>query len=362
MQPLAMPRLHRRPPPGQRQNGVTLVELMVAMAIGLVLVAGIAVLIANQSNSRSELDKSGRQVENGRYALTVLQADIQHAGYYGQYSSGFTAPTTLPNPCDLSSAAVIDAAMALPLQGYDAPATVPSSLSSCLPNADHVPGTDILVIRRLEADDAPAALASLVAGQFYVQATPVARVTGLGPDPNYTAAGGSSSASLYTLTQKDATTPAEIRRYVQRIYFVSPCNVYATGSTVCTAAADGGTPVPTLKRLELGVGAGGTPTFSIVPLVEGIQNMQLDYGIDSTGSGTPASPLVTAPAITDWPNVMTIQVNLLARNTSASGGYSDSAKTYSLGQAGSVGPFNDSYKRHVYSAMVRVINPSQQRE
>ena len=341
------------------QAGLTLVELMISMAIGLILVAGIATLIARQSSSRAELDKSGRQIENGRYAMTLLQDDIHHAGFYGQYAGGFTAPAALPNPCD-TTAATIDAALAMPLQGYDAPASVPAPLSSCLPDANHIPGTDILVVRRLEADDTLPTISTLVAGQIYVQTTPIAKVTGLGPDPT------PATPSVYTLKQKDAVTAAELRKYVQHIYFLSPCNIYAAGATTCTSAADNGSPVPTLKRLEMTPVAGVT-TMVTVPLVDGIQNMQLDYGIDNTGvagaqgDGTPTTPFVTSPAVADWPNVMAVQVNLLARNADPSGGYVDS-KTYNMGVAGTAGPFSDAYKRHAYSANVRVINPSEQRE
>lgn len=349
------------PPKRCREAGFTLVELMISLAIALFLVAGMATLIAQQSLNRAELDKSSRQIENGRYALTLLQDDIQHAGFYGQFSGVMSALATLPDPCIDSSttAATLDVALAMPVQGYDAPASVPAPLSACLPDANHIPGTDILVIRRVEADETPPALSTLVAGQVYVQATPLAKVTGLGPDPTPTA------PTVYTLKQKDAVTAAEVRKYVENIYFLSPCNVYAAGATSCTSAADNGNPVPTLKRLELSVIAGITKMVT-VPLVDGIQNLQFDYGIDNTGvagaagDGTP-STFVTNPAIADWPNVMAVQVNLLARNADRSAGYVD-GKTYSMGVMGTVGPFSDAYKRHAYSANVRVVNLSQQRE
>ena len=352
-----------RPTPHQlqhcRQLGLTLLELMISLTIGLFLVAGISTLIARQSSTRAELDKSARQIENGRYAMTLLQDDIQHAGFYGQYASGFTALTALPNPCDVT-AATIDTALAMPLQGYDAPASVPAPLSTCLPDANHIRGTDILVVRRLEASDTLPTINSLVGGQIYVQTTPIAKVTGLGPDPS------PAIPSVYTLKQKDTVTAAELRKYVQRIYFLSPCGTYATGATQCTAAADNGSPVPTLKRLEMTVVAGVT-TMATTPLVDGIENMQFDYGVDNTGvagalgDGTPTTPFVTTTSVDNWPNVMAVQVNLLARNADRTGGYVDS-KTYSMGVAGTVGPFSDAFKRHAYSTNVRVVNPSQQRE
>ncbi|MFZ2387078.1 MAG: PilW family protein [Polaromonas sp.] len=340
-----------------RQAGLTLVELMISMAIGLILVAGIATLIARQSSTRAELEKSSRQIENGRYALTLLQEDIQHAGFYGYYSGALPALTALPDPCS-TSAVDIDAALAMPLQGYDSPAAVPAPLSACLSDANHIAGTDILVVRRLEATDTLPTIATLVAGQVYVQTTPSAKVTALGPDPT------PATPSVYTLKQKDAVTAAPLRRFIQHVYFLSPCNVYASGATNCTSAADNGRPIPTLKRLEMSVTA-GAPTLITVPLVEGIENLQFDYGIDAggaTGDGTPATPYVAAPTIANWPDVMSIQVNLLARNTEPSGGYDGSTKVYNMGVAGTVGPFSDAYKRHVYSANVRAVNPSGRRE
>lgn len=337
-----------RPYTAHSQAGLSLVELMISITIGLLLLTGIAILITQQSSSRTEIDKSGRQIENGRYALTLLQDDIQHAGYYGQYSGALTTLTALPNPC-ATDIASIDASLAMPLQGYDAPTTVPDPLSTCLPDANHVSGTDILVVRRLEADDTLPTISTAVPGQIYIQTTPNGKVTGSGSD-----------TSVFNLTQKDATTPAELRKYVEHIYFISPCNVYAPGATTCTGAADDGYPVPTLKRLEMSV-TSGAATLVVTPLVDGIQNMQLDYGIDNTGSGIPALPFVTAPSVADWPNVMEIQVNLLARNSDATTGYVDS-RTYSMGLAGTVGPFSDAYKRHIYTAAVRAVNPSGRRE
>lgn len=354
----ALPSITPSSPPRRQQTGLTLVELMISLAIGLILVAGIATIIAQQSRTRAELDKSGRQIENGRYALTLLQDDIQHAGFYGQFSGLSTIPVTLPDPCD-TSAAAIDAALAFPLQGYDAPTAVPSPLSGCLADADHIAGTDILVVRRLESDDTLPAINTLVAGQIYVQTTPIAKVTALGPDPT------PLTPSVFILKNKDAVTVAEVRKYVEHIYFLSPCNIFAAGATTCTATADNGSPIPTLKRLETTV-AGGAMTLTMVPLVDGIQNLQFDYGVDNTGiagatgDGTPSDSVAT-PGVADWPNVMTVQVNLLARSAEPSGGYVDS-KTYNMGVAGSVGPFSDAYKRHAYSTKVRVINLGEQRE
>ncbi len=106
--------------------------------------------------------------------------------------------------------------------------------------------------------------------------------------------------------------------------------------------------------------SGGTTQFNTIPLVEGIQNLQLDYGLDTDGDGYPDSYTATPATITDWSNVVAIRVNLLARNNDISAGFSDT-KTYNMGLAGTVGPFNDAYKRHAYSELVRAVNLSGRR-
>jgi type IV pilus assembly protein PilW len=343
----------------RRQAGLSLVELMISIVIGLLLLAGISSLIAAQGGARGELEKSARQIENGRYALTLMQDEIQHAGYFGQYAGAMAALSALPSlPCNSAANAatltLLESSLALPLQGYNAPATVPAELANCLPAANFVAGTDILVVRRAEATNTPATVATAQAGQLYLQTTPDGLKTGVGPDPT------PATPTVYTLVQKNNTTPAELRRYVARIFYISPCNVYAAGATACTAGADNGSPVPTLKRLDLGV-SGGVVVATETPLVDGIQNMQLDYGVAAATSAVPGDTYATAPAVADWPNVMAVQINLLARSSEASAGKVD-AKTYSMGAAGSVGPFSDAYKRHVYTALARVVNPSSRRE
>ena len=355
----AIPAQTRRILARRRQAGLSLVELMISIVIGLLLLAGISSLIAAQSSARGELEKSARQIENGRYALTLLQDEIQHAGYFGQFSGAMTALTALPAlPCasaaNAATLTLLESSLALPLQGYNAPATVPTELANCLPAANFVAGTDILVVRRAEATNTPATVATAQAGQLYLQTTPDALKSGVGPDPTPT------TPTVYTLVQKNNTTPAELRRYIARIFYISPCNTYAAGATACTAGADNGRPVPTLKRMDLSV-AGGVVVASETPLVDGIQDMQLDYGVSAANSAVPGDTYVAAPAVADWPNVMAVQINLLARASEPSAGKVD-AKTYNMGAAGTIGPFSDAYKRHVYTAVARVVNPSSRRE
>lgn len=331
------------------QSGLSLIELMISLTIGLVLLVGITTLIVQQSNSRNELDKSSRQIENGRYAMQILHDDIDHAGFYSTYSPPSGTIYTTPNPCltvdntanlaTTGNQGWINNSITAPtvpvgIYGYSGASTDPTP-TTCL--QDYKPNTAVLVIRRTATPSIN--VASAVAATNYLQVSQCQS----GTVPFVLGTGG------YTLKQKDCTTVNSLRAYIVRIYYISTCSVCGTDT------------IPTLKVVEF---MNGTQTT--IPLVEGIENMQFDYGVDTTNDGSP-DDYYQASGITaaNWPNVMTIKVNLLARNNECTAGYTDS-NTYTLGLAGTATALatctNGGFKRHVYSELVRATNLSGRRE
>jgi type IV pilus assembly protein PilW len=296
--------------------------------------------------------------------MQVISDDVAHAGFYGRYSQAGTIPGALPDPCVKTitgTPPTLQTAMALPLQGYDAPATSP--ITTCLPTANHVAGTDILVVRRAQStmpagdsagDAATIPNAALTAGNIYIQSNADSTAV-----PIIAAGIGTSAGdqALFTLKNKD-TNYAAVRRYHVHIYFVAPCSVPAGGGSTCTGASDdNGAPIPTLKRIELT----SSGVMTVVPLVEGIEDFQVDYGIDADKDGVPDLAYVTAPAsITEWTNVVAVRISVLARNVEPTNGYTD-AKTYDMGAGGTSTPAG-AYKRHVYNAVIRIVNPASRRE
>src|SRR3990167_259795 len=68
----------------QTQRGLSLVELMISITIGLLILSAMTTLFVNQSKTRAELDKSNRMIDNGRYALELLSENLRLAGFYGE--------------------------------------------------------------------------------------------------------------------------------------------------------------------------------------------------------------------------------------------------------------------------------------
>lgn len=335
------------------QRGVSLIELMIGLTIGLLLLAALSALLANNSQARVELDKTMQQVENGRYASQLLSDEIRLAGYYGEGDTVGSLPAAPPDPCKTDIAS-LKKALPLAVQGYSQPGASPLS---CLPGADILTtnnNTDILVLRRAATNTTAAA--NLVPDFPYLQTI----------NSQYVLDSGTNIAAFNLKMSTSVTTPSQapIHPYDVQIYFVSPCDRPAGGGTDCTGAADdNGNPIPTLKRLDLASGAAcgtsGPVCFAITPLVEGVERMYVQYGVDDDKDGAPDRYIgdpagVAAMSVTDWSNVVDVRVDLLARNTRSTVGYKDT-RSYQLGMVAVAAP-NDTFKRHAYSQMVRLMN------
>jgi len=325
------------------QAGLSLVELMVSMVIGLMLVTGLVTLVGNSNQNFQELTRTSQQLENGRYAWQVLRDEMRLAGFYGELFAIPDPGAALPDPCAVNDVATQTAGLPFPLQGYDAPAATPLS---CIAAADFSTGTDVLVVRRASTDTTQRA------GLLHIQSTPRGYTLAALPDADDPEAPALDSVFNQTWLAYNPANPISatnfpppIRPYFVYIYFISPYS---------TTADDG---IPTLKRVEVGAAA-----TSVVSLVEGVENMQVAYGLDTNDDGSPDSYVTdtTAMTVTDWSNVVAAQVHLLMRNLEPTAGYNDT-KTYDLGGTLVEEP-GDSYKRHVYTAAVRLTNPAGRRE
>jgi type IV pilus assembly protein PilW len=368
-----------------RQTGFTLAELMVGMTIGLIVLSGVSSAYISSSRAGRESQAASEQVENGRQAIEFISYDLRHAGYFGQLSTLATPGGALPDPCETSDLVALSGAMAFPVQAYDAPAASPLG---CLGANDFVPGTDIIAVRRASTEPlAPADVPE--EGAIYLQANSVEAELQVGSSANPIGTTNKADGTTASIFNRDGVTSAPIQRLLVHIYFIAPCASPADGGTSCTGATDDeGSPIPTLKRVELSTAA-GVAQMNIVPLVAGVENIQFDFGLDNlpatvdpitglTGDGTPdcedADPGsvsnvgVTAGcaaanpgSVQEWTNIVHADAHVLARSYSATNGYTDS-KTYNLGLGLNAVTPGGGFKRHAYSSTVRFTNVSARRE
>lgn len=366
-------------------RGLTLIELMVAMAIGLVLVLSMLVLYVNIARNQAQLGNTGRQVENGKFALQLLQDDVRHAGFWGDYlprydDKGLATPadfpTALPGPCLGYSTANWNAAyirnlMAIAVQGYNA-ANPPSDCDTLL--ANRAAGTDILLVRYAEnCTPGQTNCDADTTGRLYFQSSRCTTEISGGNRFVLNTTGFNLRANITCPAVSPATdTLAAKRRFVSNIYYVRNFSV---------TAGDG---IPTLVRSSFNLNGTTLEYQPPQPLIEGIQGLRVEYGIDNLGrNGLAVNYDSTAGAINrgdgvpdtyitcpkaggtacnhnDMFHVVSARLHVLARNLETTPGHQDS-KTYVL--AGTTyGPFNDGFIRRTYSTTVRLMNPAGRRE
>jgi type IV pilus assembly protein PilW len=331
-----------------RQRGYTIVELMIAITISLIILLGLVTVFASNSRTRGEIERANQQTDNGRYGLQLIIDDLHNAGYLAVLNPiPLATPTAKPDPC-ATGVASLNSALPIAVQGYDNGANAPTCLS------DVRAGTDILVIRRASTCAVgTAGCDAYAAGDPYFQASNCNSSTELASGNIATFFVLDTNSANFTLHQKDCVTAASRYQYRTHIYFVANDDQPGDG-------------IPTLKRAELGAGA-----FTIVPLVEGVENLQIEYGLDTSvpTTGSPAvytanpdiyNGCVPSVCIGYWRNAVAAKINLLTRSTTTTQGYVDS-KVYTLGlnadgSVNTVGPFGDGYKRHAYESIVTLNN------
>lgn len=183
---------------------------------------------------------------------------------------------------------------------------------------------------------------------------------------------------------------AEKRRFVSNVYYI----------TDVAHPERAGEVIPTLMRSRLDTSGGSIAQLAPEPLIEGIEAMRIELGIDdrsdtgdpvdysdatdwtstartaarNRGDGAPdryircTSSAPCTPA--DLTNVVAVKLYLLVRARDQTPGHTDS-KTYCLGEpaldgtcpAGStIAAANDNYKRHAFTSSVRLMNVSGRRE
>ena len=362
------------------QGGLTLVELMVAMTISLLILAALVALFTNTSRSNREFARANGMIESGRLAIQVLEADVQHAGYWGTYVAAFDdqtaegapidAPTLVPDPCLAYDPATwlpdyVNSLIGVPVQAYDDATVCPGIIT------DRQPGTDVLVVRHAEncVPGASPNCEAVVAGRLYFQASLC--TTDLEAFKLDTAG--------FTLNQRNCTTLAEQRRFMSTLYYVRD------------HADTPGDGIPTLMRSEFDLNGGVLTHQPAVPLIEGIQGFRVELGIDdlsetgapvdytaavdwvdpdtrtsaaNRGDGVPDDDYVhcttAVPCVVgDLTNVTAVRLYVLARSRDASQGMVD-AKSYTLGDT-VLGPFNDAFQRHLFVSTIRLPNVSGRR-
>lgn len=286
--------INRLRPSFDRLLGFSLIELMLALALGLIVIAGMTQLFLGSRQTYALLDGQARLQESGRYALEFLGSSIRSAGYLGCNAHPERLVNTLNG--DLDALFELDIRQAVAAFDDDGDGTVAAFASAAGIDADRVlPGTDLLSLRRLQTP--LYRVAATVApngdpivedrGSFDLEADDFAligdceqsslfRITGVvpgagrvtllrqpdaGPYANASAKSLSAPGKLYG--PAGGAGAATVGRVVTETYFIAEGRGFDSQ----------GEPIRSLWRRS--------GTGDAAELVEGIRDLQVAFGVDT---------------------------------------------------------------------------------
>jgi len=249
------------------QKGMTLVELMVALAIGSFLVIG-AVQIYNQSRQAFVINESiARVQETAQFTLDTLEADLRMVSNWGRNSrpqmiegrsissKGSETGTAVPNPIGLPAPPDCGADWSLNLSAtLDGENNGYSLLCPAEGGAGAQPNSDVITVRR--ASVLPVAPLD---GQLQIQTTRVQGRLMTDGDPE--------TYGFDTSINPDTGEPfSTTHNLIINTYYVAADSDLIPGT-------------PALRRKSLGVGLAG-PIIIDEEVAPGVENIQIQLGVD----------------------------------------------------------------------------------
>jgi len=317
-------------PFGGRQHGITLVELMVALAIGSFLMIG-AIQIYSQSRQAFTINESiARVQETAQFALDTIEADLRMASNWGRTSRALSIdgrtmigqpnPKTLAVPLGCGEDWSIE--LGTPVDGFDNV----MGLTCPAQNAAQA-NSDVLTVRRASVNAVP-----LQAGRLQIQTT---RIQG----------------EIFD----DGNTPPQFDPLQSATHNLMVSSYYVDANSDLIPG------VPTLRRKVLGIQGLNSAVFD-QEIAPGVENLQIQFGIDMNEDNTvdryvdPGDEIYNpeAPGYSPGARVLTARVWLVVRGLTREAGVDDQ-RAYNPGNV-NLGTFNDEIRRMQVSKTILLRN------
>jgi type IV pilus assembly protein PilW len=307
------------------QYGITLVELMVAMVIGLLLAAGISQVFVSSQQTYRITEEQSRLQENARFALEFITRDVREAGYTGcraieEMNVQTVANAPVPNYTENSiingneatSAAVWAPALNASISGSVVGGTdtitiqkgsscgatliTPMTISSAnikvsSPNSCNLTAGDALMIS--DCQDAHIFRAGTVSNGTGSQTIPHPASNNTGTHFCINQA-GIGTGSCGTANAKLYGADSELLQFTSLTYYIRQ-------------GAGGRNALWVFDNTE------AASAQNPMELIEGVEDMQVTYGVDTTGDDIVDAYQTanTVNAATNWINVISAEISLL---------------------------------------------------
>jgi type IV pilus assembly protein PilW len=274
---------------------VSLVELMIAITLGLVAVgAAMSIFLANRK-SFALVEGLARVQENARFAVDMLSRDIREAG--GVVCGGNLTPVNIVP----SGNAWATWDRGLVGDDWNSGFTEPTSGSPL-----QIANTDSLLLWSASSGGTPAQITAHTpgaSGSFRVASAP-----GYTPNDVVTACDGSQLVTFVvdSVSVGDKTVSysngASLTKAIAAGGFLNTLSaeLWYVGQSTAGAASS-------LRRISRSKTTGSTQNDE---MVEGVTNMQIQYLLGDATGAPAATAYVDAASVTDWTKVIAVRITL----------------------------------------------------
>lgn len=374
----------------QKAYGVSLIELMIAIAIGSLLLLGLVQVFSASRAAYSTSEGMARVQESGRFAIDYLQRDLRMAGHFGcvndqAHEVRGRAEDIVnhfgPTPVDALN-------FDLSIVGYEATGTAPGDdlevgsgaadwtpdLPAAIASLNPSGGSDIVALRYFVGGGVPVTSLTQISGPATDVEFPTGRQEAL-------TGGGVAAPAIFAVSdcsQVDVFSGSIVGNVVRSVdadftarYGASPSvpTMLYRAESIVYYVAPGASGQPSLWRARADA-AGNYPPGGREELIEGVDSLQFLYGRDSTAvisSQTPPAGNITmqdtAATIGDteaeWLRVGLVQVGVLVASPGRAGAgepASDDQQPRVLGVRFSPPSTPDARYRNSYEVTVAVRN------
>lgn len=366
--------LKTTPQSPHEQAGLSLVEIMIAVTLSLVLIAGIIQIYAGNKQTNTLQSDLVQLQDSVRFSLELLSRDLRMADSAGCIRLDAARASNRVNNMLTTTPAVLSAGG---IQGWEA-ANTGTGTSATLSNVDlfsqgrvtvavgtdwlaadggnpaldaisnAVPQSDILRVWFAGRNQRPIAdvsgntinlTANAGIGAFedgdIVMLSDCERI-----DIIQVCAGSSSNAIEFGCAENDGSLTVDPGTAIA--YRLDTATYYVGKATTGTAAKN----PPTLYRRS---------TAGVEPIAEGVENLQIIYGVDTlNGDGIP-DRYVPASDVANWSDVVNVKLSVLMATLNKSGNHSADQTEYEL-NGFKVTPIVDGRLRRVFTTSVALRN------
>ncbi len=294
---------------------MSLVELMIALLIGLLLSAAIITVYLSNKKTFWDTEAAAALQENSRFAATLITDDIRSAGFYADsYAKSVTNIDVGP----IASGSCNNLEF-----NYQQPISGAVTELGCMSGKAYKNGTDILLVKGTRMTPATVFTHSGGSYKTYMVAT-------------------SFEDSEHYIAQADLDKKAhdsEVHEFFHHVYFISQ---------------EEGAVFPQLKRLSQKVNSSGTATVWVTETIaDGIEDLHYYFGVDTDNDGA-ANQYLATEDMSSWDNIVAVKIFMLSQATISDPSFTG-GKTYLYGKRTAYTP-TDRYHRKLYETTITIRN------